>query len=296
MIGPDIVTAIRVRLTAELAPPRDALRPLRVDGHTVGWLDARRAARLRAFSDVFRSDDGEIAFLPGIADPVARTSALDRVARTLAAEGALSAWRDERYAVGAEFDEAPWFLLERATARYFGVRTFAAHVNGLVRTEAGTAMWFARRSPAKPIDPGLLDNLVGGGIAAGASVAATVIKEAWEEAGIGVDLAAQSAPAGTVHLCRSRPDGLQRETIFVHDLWLPPAFEPVCQDDEVVANRRVDLGDAARLIANTSGEDVVTADASLVALDCLLRHGAIPRASPDYPALDALRRPDCAFD
>jgi len=35
-----------------------------------------------------------------------------------------------------------------------------------------------------PIDPGMLDNLVGGGIAAGATVIDTVVREAWEEAGI----------------------------------------------------------------------------------------------------------------
>ena len=49
------------------------------------------------------------------------------------------------------------------------------------------AMWIARRSPTKAIDPDLLDNLVGGGIAAGQSVPTTVVKEAWEEAGIPAD-------------------------------------------------------------------------------------------------------------
>jgi len=39
------------------------------------------------------------------------------VARTLAAEGALSAWRNERYAVAAAPGAPPWFLLERAAAR-----------------------------------------------------------------------------------------------------------------------------------------------------------------------------------
>ena len=43
-------------------------------------------------------------------------------------------------------------------------------------------MWIARRSPAKAIDPGMLDNLVGGGVAAGQTITTTLIKEAWEEA------------------------------------------------------------------------------------------------------------------
>jgi len=291
MIGADIVAAIRARLTAELAPPRRGLSPWRIDGHTVGWLDQRRLARALEFSGVFRAADGGLEFAAEVADFTARTRALESVSRALAAEGALSPWRDERYAIAAEHGGPPWCVLERAAARYFGIRTFAAHVNGLVR-DAGVTMWFARRSPAKAIDPGLLDNLVGGGVAAGSTVATTVVKEAWEEAGIDTEVAMQAVPAGIVEICRSRPDGLQRETIFVHDLWLTPGFEPSSHDGEVVAWRRVEVATAAQLIANASGADVVTADASLVVLDWLLREGAIPRASPDFSALDALRRPD----
>jgi 8-oxo-dGTP pyrophosphatase MutT (NUDIX family) len=292
MIGADIVAAIRARLTAELAPPRRGLRPWRIDGQTAGWLDERRLARALEFSGVFRASEGGLAFAADVADFTARTRALEGVARALAAEGALSPWRDERYAIAAELGAPPWCELERAAARYFGIRTFAAHVNGVVRDAGATTMWFARRSPAKAIDPGLLDNLVGGGVAAGSTVAATVVKEAWEEAGIGTEVAVQAVPAGIVEICRSRPDGLQRETIFVHDLWLDAGFEPSGHDGEVVAWRRVDVAHAAQLIANASGADVVTADASLVVLDWLLREGAIPRDSPDFRALDALRRPD----
>jgi len=293
MIEAAIVTAIRARLTSELAAPRERLRPLTVGGQAVGWLDRQRAQRLREFADVFEVRKDEIALAPQQDDVAARTAALDRVARTLAAEGALTAWRDERYAVAPAFGAEPWFLLERAAARYFGIHTYAAHVNGLVEGGA-TRMWVARRSPQKAIDPGLLDNLVGGGIAAGQSVAQTVVKEAFEEAGIDASLAACAKPAGTVDICRTQPDGLQRETIFVHDLWLPADFTPVCIDGEVVQHRLVELPEAARLIGNAEGDDVATADSSLVILDCLLRHGAIPADVPDRAALDALRHPSCA--
>ena len=294
MIGDAIVAAIRARLTAELAPPPGPFLPLRIGCHAVGWLDQRRAARLGAFVDVFEVRDDGIAFARDDSDAVARTAALDRIARTLAAEGLLTAWRDERYAVAPAFGAPPWFLLERAAARYFGVHTHAAHVNGLVRQGQEMWMWLARRSPKKAIDPGLLDNLVGGGIAAGQTIADAVIKEAWEEAGITAALARRAQPAGTVEICRTQPDGLQRETIFVHDLWMPVASTPACQDGEVVAHRLVSLSEAARLIAEAEGPDVATADSSLVVLDCLLRHGAIPANVQGYAALDALRHPPCA--
>ena len=64
-------------------------------------------------------------------------------------------------------------------------------------------------------------------------------------------------------------DGLQVETLFVHDLALPPDFVPCNQDGEVCGHRLVGLGEAARLVAQDSGSDEVTVDASLVVLDYL---------------------------
>lgn len=291
MIPADTVEAIRARLAIALGPPQRRYRPLWVERRAAAWLDEARAARLAPMTDVFDVREDGISFAAGHDAAGARTRALDRVARALAGRGELTAWRDERYAVVPEFGAAPWFELERAAARYFGVHTYAAHVNGLVRRDDGIAMWIARRSPTKAIDPGMLDNLVGGGIAAGQSVAATVTREAWDEAGIGAPLGRHAQPVGAVHLCREQPDGLQRETIFVHDLWLPADFAPAPQDDEVAGYRLVTLAEAAQLVANRDGADVVTADAALVILDCLLRHGAVAPDAPGYLALDALRRP-----
>lgn len=291
MLAAAIVTAIAERLTRELAPPRGRYRPLRIGCHDAGWLDEARAARLAGFGDVFEVDVDATRLRPGLEGPAAATTALEGVTHTLAAEGQLTAWRDERYAVVPAFGAPPLFLLERAAARYFGIHTFAAHVNGLVRRDTGIAMWIARRSPTKPIDPGMLDNLIGGGIAVGHDIAGTVVKEAWEEAGITEDIAREASTVGTVGICREQPDGLQRETIFVHDLWLPESFAPAGQDGEVVAHRLVSLHEAAHLIANLDGPDVVTADASLVVVDCLLRHGMIAAECPERATLEALRHP-----
>ena len=291
MIEDRILPALHARLSTALAPPSVPLVRFEADGVLVGELTETRARRLAAFAEVFDVDARRVTYAPGCASIDARTSAMERVARTLSAEGALSAWRDERYAVAPVFGAPPWFLLERAAARFFGIHTHAVHVNGLVEGRAGARMWIARRSPGKAIDPGLLDNLVGGGIAAGAGVAPTLVKEAWEEAGIPAPLARGATATGALHLCRAQPDGLQRETIFVHDLLLPPDFRPKGQDGEVVGHRLVPLDEAARLIAHADGPDVVTADASLVIVDCLLRRGLLAPDRPDYLALEALRHP-----
>lgn len=295
MLTVEELESIRTRLTRLLAPPPNRYRPMWVEGNVAGWLDDARASRLTAWADVFDVRDCRVTFVPGLDDAPVRSAALDFVVRALAAEGLLTAWRDERYAVAPEFGAAPWFFVERAAARFFGIETHAAHVNGVVRRDGEVMMWLARRSATKSIDPGMLDNLVGGGLSAGQSVAQAVVKEAWEEAGIDASLATRAKSAGVLRIFREQPDGLQRETIFAHDLWLPADFVPAGQDGEVDEHRLVPLADAARLIANETGHDVVTADASLVVLDFLLRHAAIAPDAHGHSSLYALRQAPRSF-
>ncbi len=247
------------------------------------------------FTDVFAVDSDGAAFLPALGDEPSRSEAMAGVAAALAAEGALSKWRDELYAVAPTFGAPPWFRLERAAARYFGVHTWAVHINGVVRDATEATMWLARRSADKAIDPLQLDNLVGGGIAAGTTIADTVAREAWEEAGIPRALAAQAQPAGALHIFRAQPDGLQSETIFVHDLWLPDGFR--ARPTRTARRSNIDASRSPRRRGSSpcpSGRDAVTADASLVILDFLLRHGAIDPASPACAGLRQLLHPQAA--
>jgi len=290
MIDAALLDRIVRRLEVALAPPVGEMWPWIVDGRVVGELDPPRARALARFTDVFAVSAGNVRLAPHLTDAASRTAAVASVATALAAERRLSAWRDERYAAGSDPDGTPLFLLERAAARYFGIRTFAAHVNGTTLRDGVAAMWIARRSPHKAIDPGMLDNLVGGGVAAGTSVAATVVKEAWEEAGLPPDLARTARAAGSVEIRRAQPDGLHLETIFVHDLDLPSDAVPVNKDGEVAEFRLVTPDQAAQLVAHESGPDVVTADASLVIVDWLMRHGYVPRGTAAWDAIDRLRR------
>jgi 8-oxo-dGTP pyrophosphatase MutT (NUDIX family) len=283
MIGAVALERIEARLARALAPPARPLVPFMIDDAIAGQVTPDRAERLAAFADVFRRDGAALRFAPRLNDAAERSEAVAGVTAQLAAEGALTAWRDELYAVAPGLGAPPWFLLERAAARYFGVPTHAAHVNGLVQAGSETLMWLARRSATKSIDPGLLDNLVGGGIAAGTSVPQTIVKEAWEEAGIAAGVAAGACAAGTLEIFREQPDGIQRETLHVFDLWLAPDFVPRNQDGEALDHRRVTLPQVAGLLAVERGPDAVTADASLVAFDCLKRLDRKRSAMPSGP-------------
>jgi 8-oxo-dGTP pyrophosphatase MutT (NUDIX family) len=272
-----------------MARPPTRLRPLIVDGVALGWLDDERAERLSRFDTVFRVDNEQIVFAAALRDCEERSAALVEVTHTLRGEDEFPAWRGELYAAASTFGAPAAFRIERGAARWFGIRTWAVHVNGVIGEGDESELWFARRSPDKGIDPGRLDNLVGGGIPAGARVAATLIKEAWEESGIAPDVARRARPRGAVHVRRELTDGLERETIFVHDLALSRRFVPANQDGEVVEFRRVDIYEAARLISLERDPDEVTIDASVVALDFLLRNSNISSDAANYLALEALR-------
>lgn len=285
--SPAATARVADRLALVLAAPTAAYEPFVVEDRIVGWVTPERAARLARWSAVFERSERGLECTPRLRTAEARTAALAGIAQALSAESALTAWRDERYAVAADPAVPPLFELERAAARYFGIHTFAAHANGLVGADGNWRMWLARRSPTKAIDPGLLDNLVGGGIASGTTLAETIIREAREEAGIGEDLARQARCAGSVAICRDGPDGLQRETIYVHDLWLRADFVPANEDGEAVEHRLCRPDEILAVLASSD----ITGDASLVIVDFLLRHGHISPDDPSFGALQALRRP-----
>lgn len=224
-------------------------------GRRIGWLTPELAARLAAWPRVFKCSPEKVV-LSSIQD-------FSSVVETLAAEGFIPGWRNERYRIEDLFE------IERAAARPFGLDTHAVHVNGISHDGK---MWLARRSPTKPIDPGLLDNLVGGGVTAGLSTMEVLLKEAWEEAGIPAELARRARPGGTAHILREVREGVQSETVHVYDLELPAGFRPRNQDGEVAEFLLVELHELERL--------ELTLEAQLAAQDYFSRRSARPGSGP----------------
>jgi 8-oxo-dGTP pyrophosphatase MutT (NUDIX family) len=160
---------------------------------------------------------------------------------------------------------------------------YGAHLNGFVQRGGMTQVWVSRRSPDKSVDPDKLDNLVGGRISAGMSVDETLRKEAWEEAGMSPGLLAGVNCISAVRVEYSVPEGLHREILFVHDLYLPDDFKPQNQDGEVSQIRCMAVEDV--LASILAGE--FTLDAGVVMIDGLLRLGAVLPEDAQY--LDLLR-------
>ena len=251
---------------------------------------------LARWPDALRLDDAALTLtLPA----PERTAFFEQANRALHAAGLITGWRDETYPVLAldnvpapalDDNAAPPPLLAsiaRAAARFWGTLTFGAHCNGWVAGASGrpAALWIARRSFTKPTDPGLLDNLVGGGVPLGQSPAETVVREGWEEAGLTPPQMAALQPGRRFGVLRDVPEGLQRELISVFDLALPAGLVPHNQDGEV---HSLALLPVAEALAHAAAGDM-TVDAALVTLDFALRHRLL--AAGLYAALQARAAP-----
>ena len=216
--------------------------------------------------------------------------------RRLHQDGLVIGWRDETYPVLAQHDGRLLATLERAASRFWGTTTFGAHCNGYVAGADGrpSHLWVARRSHSKPTDPGLLDNLVGGGVPHGQTPAACVRREGWEEAGLSPAQMQGLQPGRRFCVARDIAEGFQLEEISVFDLAMPPGLQPVNQDGEVHSVALLPVADA--LACAAAGE--MTVDAALVTLDFALRHRLLP-ADAHHPLslrAEALWCGDSAID
>ena len=247
-----------------------AHRPLFMSAEQVGWIRESDVPLLAHWPDVFEIDSARVALAARLdTDANTRSAALGMVVGALAAQGRIRGWRDETYAIRNTFEGAPLAFIERAAARFFGTMTYAVHLNGIVKyADRAPQLWIARRSETKATDPGMLDNVVAGGIGWGFSIEETIVKECWEEAGIEAALAVRAEAGRTVHVLQSLPEGTQAEQVFVYDLPLPDDFAPRNQDGEVGEHRLARIDEVARWIEDGQ----MTVDASLATLDCMLRH------------------------
>jgi 8-oxo-dGTP pyrophosphatase MutT (NUDIX family) len=261
--------------------------PFYVREHVVGWLRPSFADQLRRWPHVFEARDAYVSLKATPDTPPGRSAAMAEVARELQREGEIRGWRDELVSVADRHGSPELFRIERAATRHFGIMAYAAHLNGFTRRDGRAHAWISRRASSKSVDPGKLDNLVGGRIAAGMSVDETLRKEAWEEAGLAPSLLGDLNCVSAVRTEYSVPEGLHREIMFVHDLWLSPDFTPSNQDGEVSEIRCMPVEEVVQNILT----DDFTLDAGAVMIDGLLRLGAVLPEDPHYLDLQRLMKP-----
>lgn len=247
---------------ARLPGERIAFR-LGADRDVAGWLARPIAVALAGMPGIEASADGVT---------LADAAALDGIVRALAGQGILRL-RGEAFDVRATPDGPVLATIDRGALPKFGILAVGVHVNGLVRGPDGVRLWVGYRARDKHLDPGKLDHVVAGGVAAGMTPEQTLVKEAGEEAGIPPDLAARAVPVATIGYAMEREEGLRRDLLHCYDLDLPADFVPHPTDGEV---ERFELWPIERALAEVRAGDSFKFNVNLVLIDLFLRLGLLP--------------------
>jgi 8-oxo-dGTP pyrophosphatase MutT (NUDIX family) len=250
--------------------------PLRLAGRRVGFVRRDNVRHLEAFPHLFDLGDQAVE--------IAGTQGFDEVTDALLRAGAVKTRRDEMFAVTEGWGGPVLFELDRGLVEFFGVRAYAAHINGWRASETGPEFWIAKRAMSKAMAPGKLDNMVAGGIGSGYTAWETAVKEAGEEAGVPEALATRAQAVGAIRYRVEMPEGLRDEVLFVYDLLVPPDFVPSNRDGEVEDFRVLSATECLRRVRET---DAFMYDVNLVLIDFGIRHGLIVPEEPDYLRLIA---------
>ncbi len=216
-------------------PPED-FKPLLFSGLRIGRLAPSHVQPLCAHLGRCRAQNAAVIWDAADLPVDARSDLLAEAANRLAQEGLIPGWRNELYNYWGEIEDtpgpphAPWFRMERAAFRFFGLRSHAVHINGF---RSDGHIWCGIRALSKATDPGRLDNLAAGGLPAGESPLDCALRELHEEAGLPAQIAQQVRPAGRLLTRRREKEGWHDEALLVYNLMLPDGVLPRNLDGEV---------------------------------------------------------------
>lgn len=239
----------------------------------------RDYAPLLSSLEGFSLDQGALRLTPGTG--TARTRTIARAADLLSRHHNVPLV-GEIYPVIEEWGEKPLAEIDRAAIPWFGTRGFGVHVNGFVRKPDGLHLWIARRAASRKIDPGKLDNMIGGGLPIGLTPEENLAKEAWEEAGLPSEIARAALPHGSLRYRRDMMKGVRNDSLFIYDLEMPDGLIPKNTDGEVESFTLLPAAKVAEIVAAT---DDFKFNCNLVMIDFFLRRNVI---APDHPQRGAL--------
>ncbi|KAL6408466.1 thiamine pyrophosphokinase-related protein [Ilyonectria robusta] len=146
-------------------------------------------------------------------------------------------WKGEPMAVYTP-DGQHVFNMDNLGSQLLGVISFGVHLIAWTVVDGKKLYWLQRRSETRPIHPGKLDTLAGGGIKVGEPIIDAMVREAFEEASIPKDFSTSHLrPCGIVsyHLSYSHLNnpGSFPHALHVFEMELPADMIPKPNDGEV---------------------------------------------------------------
>jgi 8-oxo-dGTP pyrophosphatase MutT (NUDIX family) len=146
-------------------------------GHVQGIRAEQVITTLQELNIGFKLSPGKLELT---ASPQELQSTLTLLGTALRQKGLIPGWRNEMHTL-YDLNGLTLCCVERALFKVLGLCSQAIHVHA--ETENGM-IWLGVRSPTKHENPGMLDNLTAGGIAANESIAQSITRELQEEAGL----------------------------------------------------------------------------------------------------------------
>ncbi|KAA0199802.1 hypothetical protein HAZT_HAZT007455 [Hyalella azteca] len=161
----------------------------------------------------------------------------------------------------------------RVLTALLGIRAFGVHLTGFVRNAAGdvAGVWLQKRADNKPTYPGMMDNMVAGGMSDSLTATQVLFKEAEEEASIPAHLIERAKSAGSVSFLTESDRGIHANTEYVFDLELPADFKPSINDGEVQGFALITTEDIMPYLLSPNFK----LTSAPVLLDFLIRHGIV---------------------
>jgi isopentenyldiphosphate isomerase len=263
--------------------------PFLIDDQHVGWLKPELARRLSDWPGIFLLSSDSLHLARDLSGFNERSDAVKTIIQELVASNVINHYLDEPYPVTPGGRDDAMMVIDRGAASYFGIRCFGQHLNAYVVKKSGLYLWIARRARDRRIFPGLLDNMVAGGLPWHTSLHENLLKECMEEAGLSPELAAQSLPVGTVNYLAESSIGIKPDTLYCYDLELPQDFMPVCTDGEVESFELLPVEEVMDIVRDS---EQFKPNCNLVIIDFLIRHGYLGEDDGGYEqVVSSLHRP-----
>lgn len=157
-------------------------------------------------------------------------------------------------------------------------------MNGFLNENGTMRYWMGKRSASKSRFPGMLDNVVAGGLPTGFSPLECAMKECWEEASIDESVARSRLKCtGSITRCCEEEGFLSLEEIFIFDMDMA-GLTPQPRDGEVESFSLFDCDDVISKLALQVKPDVL-----IVLVDFMIRHGLVDSETDPVGYLDLIR-------
>ena len=269
-----------------LIPSRDRYTPFVFRECTVGYVAHVLLNRLDRHTNVFSLTRDRVELIDHGLSYVERSRMLDETVFEIYEEdrSGFGMWCPETTPVVSQFGAEPVFDLQRAAVGFFGVLTSGVHLNVFSFHEGMPRLRIARRAAHIASYPGALDQAVAGFLPVGQDPWPKLIEEAAEEAWLTPDIVAAAIPVGSIEFAMDRQPGLQRGAVYAFDLEIESGLRLDNRDDEVECFIELTYKETVQAVVKQQFKF----DSSLVALDFLLRHGAIDCRDPNFLGFRAI--------